>query len=41
MIERHCAVDFLIYRPEEWESRVRLGDPFVRAILQEGKVLHG
>ena len=40
MIEKKVAVDFLIYRPEEFETRVRIGDPFLKAILKEGKVLY-
>ncbi len=41
LIDRQCAVDFLVYRPEEWETRHRLGDPFILGILQEGKILYG
>jgi len=41
MIDRNIAVDFLVYRPEEFEQRLRMGDPFLKAILKEGKVLHG
>jgi predicted nuclease of predicted toxin-antitoxin system len=31
----------LVYRPDEFEDRIRLGDPFVKAILREGRVLYG
>ena len=41
IIKRKIAVDFLIYRPEELEKRLKMGDPFLKAILKEGKVLHG
>ena len=41
LIERNIPVDFLVYRPEEFEQRLALGDPFLKAILQEGKILHG
>jgi len=41
LIERNVAVDFFIYRPEEFEERKRLGDPFIKAILKQGKVLYG
>ena len=41
IIKRSIAVDFLIYRPEELERRLQMGDPFLKAILKEGKVLHG
>ena len=33
--------DFLVYRSDEFEERVRLGDPFVVTILKEGQVLYG
>jgi len=41
MIKRSIPVDFLVYRPEEFEKRVEMGDPFLKAILKEGKVLYG
>jgi len=41
IIERNIPVDFLVYRPEEFEKRVEMGDPFLKAILREGKVLYG
>lgn len=41
LIERNIPVDFLVYRPEEFEEQLALGDPFLKAILREGKVLHG
>ena len=41
MIDRNIPVDFLVYRPEEFEKRVEMGDPFLKAIIQEGKVLYG
>ena len=41
LIERDVPVDFLIYRPEEFEKRVSIGDPFIGMILKEGKVLYG
>lgn len=41
MIRRRVAADFLVYRPEEMEKRLRMGDPFLRAILAEGKILYG
>jgi hypothetical protein len=41
VIERNIPVDFLIYRPEEFEKRLEMGDPFLKAILKEGKVLYG
>jgi predicted nucleotidyltransferase len=41
LIDRRVPVDFVIYRPDEFEERLRMGDPFLKAILKEGKVLHG
>ncbi len=41
LIERNIPVDFLVYRPEEFEERLGMGDPFLKAIVKEGKVLYG
>jgi predicted nucleotidyltransferase len=41
LIERNIAADMLIYRPDEFEDRVHLGDPFIKTILREGRVLYG
>ena len=41
MIERRVATDFLVYRPEEIEKRLKMGDPFIKAVFKEGKVLYG
>ncbi len=41
LIVKKVAADFLIYRPEEIEERERLGDPFIKAVLKQGKVLYG
>ncbi len=41
MIDRDIPVDFLVYRPEEFEKRLKMGDPFLKAIVREGKVLYG
>ena len=41
MIERNIPVDFLVYRPEEFEKRLAMGGPFLKAILKEGRVLYG
>lgn len=41
LIERDMAADMLVYRPDEFDDRVRLGDPFIKAILKEGRVLYG
>jgi len=41
IIERNIAADMLVYRPEELEDRIKLGDPFIKTIMREGRVLYG
>jgi uncharacterized protein len=41
LIDRTIPLDLVVYRPEEFEERVRLGDPFLKTIIKEGKVLYG
>ncbi|MBW1903671.1 MAG: nucleotidyltransferase domain-containing protein [Deltaproteobacteria bacterium] len=41
LIDRSVAADMLVYRPDEFEDRVKLGDPFIKTILKEGRVLYG
>ena len=41
LIDRNIAVDMLIYRPDEFDKRIELGDPFIKTILREGRVLYG
>jgi len=41
LIERNIAADMLVYRPDELEDRIKLGDPFIMTILREGRVLYG
>jgi predicted nucleotidyltransferase len=41
IIDRNIPVDFLVYRPEEFQKRLEMGDPFLKAVLKEGKVLYG
>lgn len=41
LIKYRIGVDFIVYKPEEVEERISLEDPFVKAILKEGKVLYG
>ncbi len=40
LINYTLATDFIVYKPQEVEQRVSLGDPFVKSILKEGKVLY-
>lgn len=41
LIKRNIPVDLLVYRPDEFEKRMKMGDPFLKAILKGGKVLYG
>jgi predicted nucleotidyltransferase len=41
IIDRNMAADMLVYRPDEFEERIQMGDPFVKSILEEGQVLYG
>ena len=40
LIKYTLATDFIVYKPDELEQRLNLGDPFVKNILEEGKVLY-
>jgi predicted nucleotidyltransferase len=40
LIKYSLATDFIVYRPDELEQRLKMGDPFVKNILEEGKVLY-
>ena len=41
IIDRNIPVDFLVYRPEEFQKRLDMGDPFLKVVLKEGKILYG
>ena len=41
LVDVDIAVDYLVYKPEEVEERLSLGDPFIKKIFREGKVLYG
>ena len=41
LIDRSIPADFLVYRPDEFERRLAMGDPFLEMIFSEGKVLYG
>ena len=41
LIARDIAVDFLVYRPDEFGKRLSMGDPFLETIIREGKTLYG
>jgi len=40
LIKYSLATDFIVYKPQELEQRLKLGDPFVKTILKKGKVLY-
>jgi hypothetical protein len=40
MIKYKFATDFLVYTPEEIEDRIKVGDPFVKGIIEKGSVLY-
>ncbi len=41
LIHYTLPTDMIVYRPEEFESLQRMGDPFIQMIIAEGKILHG
>jgi len=41
LIDRNMAVDMLVYRPDELDERTKMGDPFLKTILREGRVIYG
>jgi predicted nucleotidyltransferase len=41
LIESDIAVDYLVYRPDEIERLTSLKDPFIKEIVEKGKVLYG
>jgi len=41
LIDTDLPVDYLVYRQDEIENRISLGDPFICSILSTGKVIYG
>ena len=41
LMKTHTAVDYIVYKPEEVEKWLSLGDPFLKKIFAEGKLLYG
>ena len=41
LMDTSVAVDYVVYTPEEVSECLSLGDPFIKKILREGKVLYG
>jgi predicted nucleotidyltransferase len=40
LVKYKLATDFIVYKPEEVKERLRLGNPFIKSIFEEGKVLY-
>jgi len=41
LVDRGFAVDLLVYKPKEIEERLRMGDPFVKVMVNKGRLLYG
>ncbi len=41
LIKKEVAADFIVYTPDEFSKRLKMGDPFAKYILTNGKVLYG
>lgn len=40
LIDYKIASDFLVYTPEEIEKHLKIGDPFIKSVLERGKVVY-
>jgi predicted nucleotidyltransferase len=40
LIRYELATDFIVYTPEEVKKRIKLGDPFVKGVLEKGSILY-
>ena len=36
----NISIDLLVRTPKEVEERIKIGDPFIKKIMEEGKVLY-
>jgi len=41
LVETSLPCDFLVAKPTEVETRLKMGDPFLKTIFEEGKILYG
>jgi len=41
LIIKDCPADFLIYKPNEIDEGLKQGDPFLKRVISEGRVLYG
>ena len=40
-MDTNVAVDYIVYKPEEVKERLSIGDPFIKRIFEDGKILYG
>ena len=40
LIRYELATDFIVYTPQEVKTRMKLGDPFVKTVLEKGNILY-
>ncbi len=40
LINYKLATDFVVYKPEELKKRLQMADPFVKKILERGRVIY-
>ena len=41
LMDTNVAVDYIVYKPEEVKERLSIGDPFIKRIFEDGKILYG
>ena len=41
LMDTNVAVDYIVYKPEEVKERLSMGDPFIKRIFKNGKILYG
>ena len=41
LMDTNVAVDYIVYKPEEVKERLSMGDPFIKRIFEDGKILYG
>ena len=41
LVEKKVPADFIVYTPQEIKERLKLGDPFLKIIFKEGRILYG
>ena len=40
LLQRRCAADLIVLTPDEVESMLKAGNPYLKDILERGRVLH-